>query len=123
MEMGIYPRTLYVVKGENSGKVITDNFKSRDSEELNVGIRDDTDGSETWSVIEKNTNKFGFLVRLKRVSDKSDLAHEATHVAFETFRDIGGIADENNQEPFAYLIGWITRQLYYALNYRDTKRK
>ena len=52
-----------------------------------------------------------------------DISHEAVHVAFETFRDIGGIADEDNQEPFAYLVGWATKQLYNALNYKKHKNK
>ena len=120
--MGIYPRTLYIVKGDND-KCIKDNFKARDDNELITDKFQETDGSRTWSVIEKGTGKFGFLVQLKNLDYYNDISHEAVHVAFETFRDIGGIADEDNQEPFAYLVGWATKQLYNALNYKKHKNK
>lgn len=122
-EMGIYPRTLYIVKGNDKYKVISENFLSREYEELEIEKRDDSDGSCMWSVVERNTDKFGYLVKLNRVESKGDIAHEATHVAFETFRDIGGVADEDNQEPFAYLVGWITNRLFEALNYKKFKNK
>ena len=122
MHFGIYPRMLYVIKGSNKNKVITDNFVGRDGKSnLIVDNYDDSDGSRTWPVIERNTDKYGFLVQIKRVKNSSDLAHEATHVAFELFRDIGGIADEDNQEPFAYLVGWVTEQLLYAYRYKENK--
>ncbi len=37
--------------------------------------------------------------------------------------EIGDYEDAENQETFAYLIGWIARQLEYALNYKETKNK
>ena len=123
MNFGIYPRTLYVIKGSNKNKVITDNFVGRD-ERSNLIVEDDdsSTGSRTWSVMERFTGKFGFLVQLKRVKSTSELAHEATHVAFELFRDIGGIEDEDNQEPFAYLVGWVTEQLLYAYRHKENKK-
>jgi hypothetical protein len=36
VDMGIYPRKMYIVKGRNSGKVITDNFKGRNDLEINT---------------------------------------------------------------------------------------
>ena len=122
IEFGIYPRTLYIIKGNNKNKVISDNFMSREKTDLDVSDRDCSDGSRTWSVIERNSKKFGFLVQLKRVNDNSEMAHEATHVVFDLFRDIGAYADEENQEPFAYLVGWVTRQLINAYNYKDNKK-
>ena len=122
-DFGIYPRKLFIIKGSNKNKVITDNFVSRDGKSnLIVEDRDTSSGSRTWSVMERFTGKFGFLVQLKRVKNTSELAHEATHVAFELFRDIGGIADEDNQEPFAYLVGWVTEQLLYAYRYKENKK-
>ena len=56
-------------------------------------------------------NIHGFLVWIDKNVSFNAIVHESTHVAFETFRDIGGIADEDNQEPFAYLIGWVAGQI------------
>ena len=122
MHFGIYPRMLYVIKGSNKNKVITDNFVGRDGRTNLIVEDDDTStGSRMWSVRERFTGKLGFLVQLKRVNNTSELAHEATHVAFELFRDIGAVADEDNQEPFAYLVGWVTEQLLYAYRYKENK--
>ena len=123
IHFGIYPRKLFIIKGSNKNKVITDNFVGRDGRSDLIVYDDDTStGSRMWSVRERFTGKLGFLVQLKRVNDTSVLAHEATHVAFEMFRDIGGIADEDNQEPFAYLVGWVTEQLLYAYRYKENKK-
>jgi cation transport regulator ChaB len=53
----------------------------------------------------------------------TDVIAQIHHVAFETFRDIGGLADEDNQEPFAYLVGWVAKQINYAMNYKKHKNK
>ena len=121
-KMDIYPRTLYIVKGKDKKKVIQDNFMARNGDDL-IFDDDTTTDACVWSVIEKNRNTHGFLVWICRHADTDEIAHESTHVAFETFRDIGGVADEDNQEPFAYLVGWIAKQIKNALNYKETKSK
>ena len=66
INMGIYPRQLYIVRGNDKLKVIKDNFTSRGGEELiydNDG--DKTSSSCMWSVIDKTTGDYGFLVCLK----------------------------------------------------------
>lgn len=121
--MGIYPRQLYIVRGNDKLKVIKDNFTSRDGEELiydNDG--DKTSASCMWSVIDKTTGDYGFLVWLRGKNPKSDITHESYHVACYTFKDIGAYEDAENQEPFAYLIGWVAKQIKNVLNYKGTKK-
>lgn len=120
--MGIYPRTLFIVKGKDKRKVIQDNFMARNLSDL-IFDEDTTTDACTWEVIERNSNTHGFLVWLYNNINTDVIAHESTHVAFETFRDIGGIADEDNQEPFAYLVGWVAKQIKNALNYKKFKNK
>lgn len=122
ISFGLYPRVLYVTKGNVNKKVYRDNFMSRNGDDLNLDFNGE-DGSCTWSVIEKNSNTYGYLVRLHRVQGNNDLAHEATHVALELFRDIGAEVDIDNQEPFAYLVGWIVKQLSNVYNYKDKQLK
>ena len=119
--MGIYPRTLFVVKGNDKWKTVEKNFVARDGKPL-ILARSENFGSCTYSVVEKNSERYGFLVVLQRVRQDSDFAHEAVHVAFETFRDIGGAADEDNQEPFAYLVGWTARTLYEVFHYNSKNK-
>ena len=119
--MGIYPRILFIVKGKDKKKTIQDNFADSNGGEL--CFDDDTNmGGCVWNVIERGSNAHGFLVWICDVFTTGDIAHESTHVAFETFRDIGGIADEDNQEPFAYLVGWVAKQIKGVLNYKITKK-
>ena len=37
------------------------------------------------------------------------ISHEATHAAIDIFDDCGCRIDAENQEPFAYLVGWIAK--------------
>ena len=123
MNFGIYPRKLFIIKGSNKNKVITDNFIGRDGRSNLIVEDDDTStGSRMWVVRERKTNNCGFLVQLKRVDNVSCLAHEAVHVAMDCLTDIGAVADANNQEPFAYLVGWVTEQLLYAYRHKENKK-
>ena len=119
--MGIYPRTLFIVKGKDKRKVIQDNFMARNLSDL-IFDEDTTTDACTWKVIERKSNTHGFLVWLYNNINTDVIAHESTHVAFETFRVIGGIADDDNQEPFAYLVGWVAKQIKNALNYKEHKK-
>ena len=120
VQMGIYPRTLFIVKGKDKRKVIQDNFMARNCSDL-IFDEDTTTDACTWEVIERKSNTHGFLVWLYNNINTDVIAHESTHVAFETFRDIGGIADEDNQEPVAYLVGWVAKQIKNALNYKERR--
>ena len=120
--MNIYPRILYIAKGKDKKGVIQNNFTARNLSDL-IFDEDTTTDACTWEVIERNSNTHGFLVWLYNNINTDVIAHESTHIAFETFRDIGGIADEDNQEPFAYLVGWVAKQIKNALNYKKFKNK
>ena len=122
VQMGIYPRTLFIVKGKDKRKVIQDNFMARNGNDL-IFDEDTTTDACVWQVIERDSNLYGCLVWINGNTTIETISHEATHVAFETFRDIGGVADEDNQEPFAYLVGWVAKQIKNALNYKKFKNK
>ena len=122
VDMGIYPRKMYIVKGRNSGKVITDNFKGRNDLEINTADCSQ-DKCDVWDVVEKESLDKGFLIWLRLPPTIEDYAHEAVHVAFGTFTDISAEVDADNQEPFAYLVGWIAKQIKNALNYKKLKNK
>ena len=49
------------------------------------------------------------------VSEKL-VAHEAVHISNYIFRDKGIELDLNNDEPYAYLIGWIVGIIHKELN-------
>lgn len=53
----------------------------------------------------------GVLIRFKNKSAMTveTITHEAIHAALEVFDYVGAIVDTKNQEPFAYLCGYIAR--------------
>ena len=54
------------------------------------------------------------------IQDRSELtnivAHEATHAMFRIMDNIGMKRDDNNEEAFAYLNGWIVQQIIQVLS-------
>lgn len=39
------------------------------------------------------------------------IAHEATHLCNQLFKNIGAKVDVDNDEPYAYLLGWVVKQV------------
>lgn len=105
----IYPRKLWVVKG-SSQRFIQDNFTERLGEEV---VFENDEGNESVCTVLSNvrlkeTGKYGYLVYIRGNLSVGDIAHEATHVAARLFQEIGSYLDPENQEPFSYLVGWVT---------------
>lgn len=104
----IYPRRIWVVKGCNE-QFIIDKFTERLGEEI---IFEDTAGSEPVCTVLpnvklKSNGKYGYLVYIQSKLSIGDIAHESVHVATELFSEMGAIHTPDNQEPFAYLVGWV----------------
>lgn len=104
----IYPRRIWVVKGF-SQEQIQQSFSQRDGNEIKFG---DWEGNEpkctVFPYVElKENGKYGILVAISTSLSVGDIAHESVHVAFEIFNDMGCFASHDNQEPYAYLVGWV----------------
>lgn len=95
----IYPRKLWVVVG-------TDTFSDRFE---GVSEWDDTADAIVDCVYDKQRDLGGVLVRFKSKKSMtiSTISHESLHIAMNIFDYIGAKADPMNQEPLAYLVGWI----------------
>lgn len=103
----IYPRKLWVVKGGTT-KDIKNSFYERDHNELDLENFEKY-GAITAEVESKDNAKFGELIWFPNVAHLtvSNIAHEATHAALNIGMDIGMRIDRYNDEPLAYLVGWI----------------
>lgn len=99
----VYPRLLWVVKGGT----LTEISKVL---ELSGYEEDESVGAVTLcNVRRKSDENLGALVWFPKASNIKNLdwiAHECTHVAMYMFGETGCIADVENQEPLAYLVGW-----------------
>ena len=101
----VYPRLLWVVKG---GTI--DGIK----ETLNLGeyeVDEEESGAVTLcNVRRKSDGNLGALIWFPKLSNINNLdwiAHESTHAALYVFAEVGATVDFENQEPFAYMVGWV----------------
>ena len=113
----IYPRLIWVVIGEKSASAISDRFE-------NITDMDDTSAADTQSTYDITNKRGGVLIRFATKANAQNIQYvcqESTHAAMEIFDYIGGRIDCSNQEPFCYLVGWISECIKEALNYRTKK--
>ena len=101
----VYPRRVWIVKG---GKLdaLKDMFCKRDMSDINFeGLYE----GYVDSVQRREDGAYGELIWFPQVTamPTSHICHEATHAAIDIFDDCGCRIDAENQEPFAYLVGWI----------------
>ena len=97
----VYPRLLWVVKGGTREAI---------KETLEFLDIDEEAGAVTFPARRKKDGHLGYCVYFPLAGDirRGDyIAHEATHVALCIFNDVGAVVDYDNQEPLAYLIGWV----------------
>lgn len=98
----IYPRLLWVVKGGTLEGI---------KEIFEVSCEaDDVGGAVTLPARRIADGRLGYCVWFPKTGDIRNLdwiAHESTHVSLCIFNDIGGVITYEDQEPFAYLVGWV----------------
>lgn len=94
----IYPCLLWVVIG-----------KDVDIRRFPVSTFDENSIAQTEVTNDMENNRNGIMIRVRKKSDLTAevCAHEAVHAGAEIMRYVGGRVDVDNQEPFAYLVGWI----------------
>lgn len=104
----IYPRRIYVVKGNINEKWLNDRFfKASNDERLEIS-KDDYSAIVYNDIVGyREDGKYGILIYIKKKLEVKDIAHESVHAAATLFEDIGAYFDFDNQEPFTYLVGWI----------------
>lgn len=69
----------------------------------------------TWYSPLRNRKAFIIVLNFEYTPDKVNhgvIAHEVNHAANMIAEDHGFTPDFNNDEPMAYLVGYITNQLY-----------
>jgi len=105
-ENGIYPRTLWVVKGGTMDE-IKELYLNNEQEEINFS---DEDGFGGWTCncVRKKDYKYGIVVWFPEKITINYMAHEATHAMMFFCTACGLTVDcVDNSEHIAYLMGWI----------------
>lgn len=103
----IYPIKVWIAKGGDV-KSLREQFCRANGDEIAFG---GNYGGFVDSVSRKIDGKLGELVWFPYASAMfvGDISHEATHAAIDIFDYCGCRIDAENQEPFAYLVGWIAK--------------
>ena len=106
-DFGIYPRRLYIAIGRDFVALRKD-LQMRNGEELPL-FEGECYGAATYSVIDKSDLRYGLLIYFPSRKDMKAqyIAHEATHAALELCRDCDITVDFDNQEPIAYIVGFV----------------
>lgn len=95
----IYPSLLWVMIGNHT---ISERFRT-------LELMDDNALAETESVNDVLQNRNGVIIRFRSRKNMTTeiITHESVHAAAEIMRYVGGRVEVGNQEPFAYLAGWV----------------
>ena len=101
----IYPRKLWVSVGASTEE-LQEKFGKDDIKDF-----DESYYAETKAVQQKEPLLGGVLIRFQdlKAMTTENIAHEAAHAAIEIFNYCDCRIDVDNQEPFAYLVGWVAK--------------
>lgn len=100
----IYPRRIWI--GYNvKGKTLKTYFG------VDIDNMDGFDASVYHDLRREANKKLGVFVRFesKKAMTTSNIAHESVHAALDILDELGSFASNVNQEPFAYLVGYIAK--------------
>lgn len=114
----IYPRLLWVVKGGTLEGI---------QETLEIICeyeQEEKGGAVTLPVRRKDNNRLGYCIWFPKSGDirRGDwIAHESTHAALCIFDDIGARVSYEDQEPLAYLVGWVFECIDEVRKFKEVK--
>lgn len=112
-DLVIYPVSLVVAIGDME-KEINAKYKPYEEEYNYLGHGDHP--AATYRIKNRKTEDSACMIWFPNTEEvrASYMAHEAGHVAMEIFKYIGAKSNQDDQEPFCYLLGTIMRLLNNA---------
>lgn len=119
---GIYPRKLWIYNTSELEK-FRDNFTlSGTGEDINPSSDVIGYDSIVYNVHHCSFG-YGVLLCIENPLTPKQIAHEATHISLEIFKDCDCRVDYENQEPFAYLLSWAYEciEQFITAEYDNTK--
>ena len=105
--IGIYPRRLWVAIG-GTNEDLSDFFGEK------IDQFPDSSDAVTLSVQKQGPKKLGgelIWFESRKSMTATNLAHEAVHFALDVFDYTDCRISSDNQEPFAYLVGWAVKMM------------
>lgn len=121
----IYPIDIVVANRYATLKELQELYTYHNGEELDERMMSNSDIITTTKAKRKSDGKCISLIKyiqpnnIKSIDLRADFvnscAHEAVHVALDTYEFIGEDVCLAHQEPFAYFVGYITECIYKTL--------
>jgi len=114
--LNIYPVSVVVCAGDGLQDYLTDNYKPYRDENNSNYFFIPQEGIEATCIeaVDKKGDYTLIIVLVKEDIGASVMAHEATHAALCVFDFVHAEPDYDNQEPFAYLVGYITKIINFS---------
>lgn len=102
IKIDIYKKEIKVVIGRDRKKAMKIvNRYSKNAESMG----EDSIGT-TWCMTSGHS-----IIWLPDIKNVSTISHESTHAALHIFDHVGAKAESKNDEPFAYLVGFIVQKI------------
>ena len=109
----IYPRLVWVAINPSRSEL--EKFFGRYA--TTIKDLDESTDAQCWETGREYPEQRGGVLAIfesKAAMTVETMAHEAVHLAMMIFDYVGAEANIKDQEPFAYLVGWITRCMNVA---------
>lgn len=100
IKVPLYFSDLIVIQSNNFKKI---------EEEFSIDSYEDNYSAITFK---RNGN---VMVAFKNKTNASIIAHEAVHICNHIFKNVGIQLDLDNDEAFAYLLGWVVKQIHKTI--------
>jgi hypothetical protein len=113
----IYPRKFFVLENEKELELFHGREGEHERLEMDLSAR-----GRTWACVEKETGDLGVAVLYNNVWFDT-IAHEAVHVADIIFLDLDACFTLEDDETYAYMVGWVAKCIGEALNLKIVKSK
>lgn len=129
IQIPLYPRKLWLIDDVEDLDQFTFVIGGGNAKECSNSrefIKDNIDWFKllTHAAIKDDNGDYGVVVvyNMDAEVETGDVAHEAVHVTDYVFDELNMAAQsyENGNEPYAYLLGWVAKQLK---DYYDDRRK
>lgn len=96
--------------------LVSNNFV-KDAKKLNINLSSNANEHDaiTFKKLETEFSTFCVFIRKDRKKYIDIISHESVHVVNLIFKEVGIELDIENDEPQAYLMGWVVDKIYKAI--------
>src|SRR5688500_7720328 len=109
--LDLYYRTFYIGIG-----ITKERWNTMLSERLGVPVEMDTENAQGSTDMIAGKDLTAIVIHFPEAPSADVITHEAIHAANFVYKKCGILHDVDNDEPFAYLAGWIAKKITEAVN-------